>query len=203
MKPLCRRSGSGGNAPADIPWLQFRIQPSSTSLHPSPRRFPRAQRAGFSLIEINIVLLVIGVGLVALLGLFPVGLRQAGLATSDSTSSMFADQVLSALHGQSGTLTNWTDWVNFKVSDVSIGGITLEPHPDFANSTQFAQLDNYLGVPGSTIRYQLVMAPVADPLNFGRRLIRAAIRVSDREQGDITQFPIYCTDFVYTGPAPR
>ena len=43
----------------------------------------RGARVGFSLIEVNLVLLIVGVGLVALLGLFPVGLRQAGLATGD------------------------------------------------------------------------------------------------------------------------
>jgi prepilin-type N-terminal cleavage/methylation domain-containing protein len=199
MKPLCRLPGSGGHAPADIPWLQFRLPPSAFSLF-------LTKRAGFSLIEINIVLLVIGVGLVALLGLFPVGLRQAGLATSDTASSMFADQVLSALHGQSSTLTNWTDWKNFNTSvltDLSIGGTAVQAVDNADDENSFVTLNNYLGVKGSTIRYQLVITPVAVPLDFGGRLMRAAIRVSDRDQGNITQFPIYCTDFVFMGPAPR
>jgi prepilin-type N-terminal cleavage/methylation domain-containing protein len=179
-------------------------QPCSLQL--SDFSLPRAKRTGFSLIEINIVLLVIGIGLVALLGLFPVGLRQAGLATSDSASSMFADQVLSALHAQSSTITNWTDWKNFKVSvlqGAKIGGTAIQAIDNPANETEYVKLDDYLGVKGSTIRYQLVFASVTEPLNFGGRLMRATIRVSDRDQGNITQFPLYCTDFVFMGPAPR
>jgi type II secretory pathway pseudopilin PulG len=167
---------------------------------------PLYKRAGFSLIEINLVLLVIGIGLVALLGLFPVGLRQASLATSDTAASMFADQVLSALHGQSSTLTNWTDWKNFKTSvltGLSIGGTAVQAFDYATNENSFVTLNNYLGVKGSTIRYQLVFASVAEPLDFGGRLMRAAIRVSDRDQGNITQFPIYCTDFVFMGSVPR
>ncbi len=167
---------------------------------------PLYKRAGFSLIEINIVLLVIGIGLVALLGLFPVGLRQAGLATSDTATSMFADQVLSALHGQASTITNWTKWVSFKTSvleGVSVDGTAIKAIDNADDENSFFELNKYLGVEGSTIRYQLVFASVAEPLAFGGRLMRAAIRVSDRDQGNITQFPIYCTDFVFMGSVPR
>ena len=172
---------------------------SPLTTHHSPLT---TRRAAFSLIEINIVLLVIGVGLIALLGLFPVGLRQAGLATADTAQATFADQVLSILHGKASTITNWPDWVKFEDSvlkDARIGGTAIKTTPD-ANGLTIA---NYLSVPGNTIRYQLNFAPVVEPLNFGGRLMRASIRAIDRDLGSLTNSPLYCTDFVFMGPPPQ
>jgi len=158
-------------------------------------------RGGFSLIEINLVLLIIGVGLVALLGLFPVGLRQAGLATADTVQAVFADQVLSTLQAQASTITNWTAWApvdTFRVSvlkDAKVG-----THAVTANKE--VQIDNYL-VPNNTIRYRLTFQSVAVPMDFGGRLMRAAIQVSERAEGDLSKATVYCTDFVFQGPPPN
>lgn len=53
----------------------------------------RKQRSGFSLIEISLALLVIGVGLVSVIGLFPAGLNQARGATDETQAALFADEV--------------------------------------------------------------------------------------------------------------
>ena len=158
-----------------------------------------AARGGFSLIEINLVLLIIGVGLVALLGLFPVGLRQAGLATADTVQAVFADQVLSTLQAQSTLITNWTDWVTFEASvlkDAKVAGSTLK-------ANQEVKLAGYLGVEEFTVRYRLTFAAVAGPPEFGGRLQRAAIQVSERADGDLAKETVYCTDFVFQGPPPN
>ena len=162
-----------------------------------------AARGGFSLIEINLVLLIIGVGLVALLGLFPVGLRQAGLATADTVQAVFADQVLSTLQAEASTITNWTDWVAFEASvlkKAKVAGHTLK-------ANQEVKLPGYLGVEESTVRYRLTFESVTlpEPMNsrgFGGRLRRAAIQVSERADGDLAKETVYCTDFVFMGPPP-
>ena len=154
-------------------------------------------RGGFSLIEINLVLLIIGVGLVALLGLFPVGLRQAGLATADTVQAVFADQVLSTLQAQASLITNWTDWVAFEASvlqNAKVAGHTLK-------ANQEVKIDDYL-VKKNTVRYRLTFASVAGPPDFGGRLRRAAIQVSERADGDLAKETVYCTDFVFMGPPP-
>lgn len=158
----------------------------------------RGARAGFSLIEVNLVLLIVGIGLVALLGLFPVGLRQASLATGDTVQAIFADQVLNTLQAQASTITNWTEWAAFGTSvlkDAKVGSHALK-------ANQEVKLSDYL-VDGATIRYRLVFKPVTAPLDFGGRLVRAAIQVSDRAEGDLSKATVYCTDLVFMGPPPR
>lgn len=157
-----------------------------------------AGRGGFSLIEINLVLLIVGVALVALLGLFPVGLRQAGLATADTVQAVFADQVLSTLQAQASTITNWTEWATFEASvlkDAKFAGHALK-------ANQEVKIDDYL-VDGQTVRYRLTFQPVTAPLDFGGRLMRAAVQVSERAEGDLSRQTVYCTDFVFQGPPPR
>ena len=158
----------------------------------------RGARVGFSLIEVNLVLLIVGVGLVALLGLFPVGLRQAGLATGDTVQAVFADQVLNTLQAQASTITNWTEWATFQTSvlkDAKIGSHLLK-------ADQEVKISDYL-VDGATIRYRLVFKSVTAPLDFGGRLMRAAIQVSERAEGDLSKATVYCTDLVFMGPPPR
>jgi len=170
-----------------------------------------AARGGFTLIEINLVLLIVGIGLVALLGLFPVGLRQAGLATGDTVQAVFADQVLNTLQAQASTITNWTEWTTFQASVLQDAKISTKRDPASGTHTlkanQDVKIDDYL-VDGNTIRYRLSFQPVAlpEPLNsrgFGGRLMRAFIQVSERAESDLLNATVYCTDFVFMGPPPR
>lgn len=155
-------------------------------------------RGGFTLIEINLTLLVIGVGLVALLGLFPVGLRQANLATADTAQSTFADHVFSVLRAEAVSITNWAEWAKFDTEVLKNARIGGQPVAKGAETT----IPKYAGVAGNTMRYRLDLASVAEPVDFGGRLWRATIRVMDREQGDLDTSPLYSTDFVFMGPPP-
>jgi uncharacterized protein (TIGR02598 family) len=170
-----------------------RITKNGSAIHPM-----RTKRAGFSLVEINLTLLIVGVGLVALLSLFPVGLRQAGLATADTVQAVFADRVLNTLHAKACQITNWTDWVAFEskvLQGASIDGSAIK-----ANREEI--ITPYLNVTDSAIRYRLTFQTVDAP-HFKGRLKRAAIQVSERAEGDLTRATIYCTDFVFQGPPPR
>ncbi len=159
-------------------------------------------QGGFTLVEINLVLLLVGIGLVALLGLFPVGLRQAGLATGDTVQALFADRVLNTLQARASEITDWAKWVNFNnevLDGVSIDGKKIVAYED-------RKIDDYLGT-GSAIRYRLEFHEVAAPdslkaYGFGGRLRRATIRVSEREASILTNAPVYCTDFVFMGSPP-
>lgn len=175
------------------------MKPKSTnSTRTDSAKIAGVASAGFSLIEINLVLLIVGVALVALLGLFPVGLRQAGLATADTVQAVFADQVLNTLQAQASTITNWTEWAAFQTSvlkDAKVGSHAIK-------AGQAVRIDDYL-VDGATIRYRLTFQPVTAPLDFGGRLMRAAVQVSERAEGDLSKATVYCTDFVFQGPPPN
>lgn len=160
----------------------------------------KRRRAGFSLIEITIVLLIVGIGLVALLGLFPVGLRQATFATSDTAQAVFADQVLNMLHANASAITNWNTWsTQFQTAilkDAHVDGQSIE-----AGAKKV--ITGYLST-DATISYKLSLPDSAPtPVPFGRYLRRAYLRVTDRKDSNIDNSPLYCTDFVFMGYVPE
>ena len=54
-------------------------------------------RAGYSLVEVTLALLVVAIGLVATFALFPVGLKATRDAVDDTEVSLFAEYVFSTL----------------------------------------------------------------------------------------------------------
>jgi len=70
------------------------------------------KRSGFSLVEVNLAILLVALGMMAIFGLFPSGLKQADTAMSDTHAAMFADFVLNGVRANAGTITNWSDWVS-------------------------------------------------------------------------------------------
>lgn len=67
-------------------------------------------RAGFTLVEVALAVLVVGLGLLAIFGLFPSGLRSAEDATADTRSGLFAETLLNGMRGRAMSVTNWDDW---------------------------------------------------------------------------------------------
>ncbi|MDD5706107.1 MAG: prepilin-type N-terminal cleavage/methylation domain-containing protein [Kiritimatiellae bacterium] len=163
----------------------------------------RAERSrGFTLVEINLALLIVGVGLISLLGLFPVGLRQANMATADCAQAMFADQVLNMLHANATTMTNWARWKsNFNndiLDQVRVSGATIVVGVP-------ATIDNYLGIENNVISYRLTFESVEKPIDFKGYVMRARIQVGNRPHTEmaVTNSPTYCSDFVYMGSVPK
>ncbi len=60
-------------------------------------RLSRLVRAGFSLIEVNMAIFVLAGGALALLGLFPLGLRDSLAAHNEMRVAAFADRFLGAV----------------------------------------------------------------------------------------------------------
>ena len=54
-------------------------------------------RAGYSLVEVTLALLVVAIGLVATFALFPEGLRATRAAVDDTEIAMFAEYVFTTL----------------------------------------------------------------------------------------------------------
>ena len=158
-----------------------------------PKKTHRA--TGFSLVEINIALFVLGVGLVSLLGLYPVGLRQSNLSYSDTLQTMFADHVLNRIQANADRIETWSDFRASKlIEGVNVGGASIT-----LNSTN--TIRNYLGMPGQDLTYFLQIQSVTRPIDFRGYLLRASIRSSDRDKTlvDIAQNPVFCRDFVFMG----
>ena len=67
-------------------------------------------RSGFSLVEVNLAILLVALGMLALFGLFPAGLREGELALTDTHAALFADYVLSGIEANASTMTVWNAW---------------------------------------------------------------------------------------------
>ena len=66
---------------------------------------------GFSLIEVNMAVFVMAIGILGLVALFPLGLREGVKARADLKQSMFADHALNQIVAVlSQTNMTWTVW---------------------------------------------------------------------------------------------
>lgn len=186
-----------------------------------PFHLPRS-RTGFTLIEINLVLLLFGVGVTALLGLFPVGLRQSGLAVSDTRQSMFAEMILNSIYATAQDATDYSDWETLEDFRNLVKRTKIAGNSAVAKADQPVEVgkevvfDKYLGQKRNVIRYYLTVSKVAnDNRNFRRPFYRATVQVSDRkdgkfhrESGDsasddaLSISPTYSIDLIYLGEVP-
>ena len=165
--------------------------------------------------EVNIALLVMAMGVLGLLALFPVGLRQGDAASSDTADAGFADLVLNAMHANAQAVTNWNDWVSVTngillgVSSGSPASIQITvPQKGTSGTTSIpiyadgvahsipaspTSTDGYL-IKGQYIQYVLTLTP-----GPGDLMVTAAIQVTNRRYTTIANTPTYYTAFVYMG----
>lgn len=70
------------------------------------------KRSGFSLIEVNMAVFVLAIGILSMAVLFPLGLRESMQSQADLKQSMFADYILNvAISAASSTNVSWkTEW---------------------------------------------------------------------------------------------
>lgn len=147
---------------------------------------------GFSLIEVNLAILMIAVGLLALFSLFPLGLRESERGMADTQESMFADTVLSALEGNAMNITTWGTWTNNLFNNAVKDGMDYIPHiydDDVINSIEFPDAS------GMKLRYRLKIENVGG--DAGRK--RATLNVKQGRYGDFDLATTYYTEFVYMG----
>jgi len=76
-------------------------------------------RAGFSMVEVALAILVLSVGLLAVFGLFGDALETNKSTIADTQSALFADEVLNGFKASALTMTNATNWAS------NLQGITV------------------------------------------------------------------------------
>ena len=70
----------------------------------------RSFRLGFTLMEVNLSVLLISAGLLAIFALFPFAMRESEYSILDTHQAMFADSVLSGIEGNAMAIEYWEDW---------------------------------------------------------------------------------------------
>jgi prepilin-type N-terminal cleavage/methylation domain-containing protein len=123
------------------------------------------RKDGFTLVEIALALLVVAIGVVSIMGLFPAGLRANQKGIDETRIAMFAEDVLSGVK----TVIEETLWDQVENELTSTGLPSVAPDL-FANNTFHANgtraIHKYsYGAPGSTldagtVRYELDISRV-------------------------------------------
>lgn len=150
----------------------------------------RSNILGFSLIEVNLAILLIAVGLLALFSLFPLGLKESERGLADTQEAMFADIVLSAMEGNALSMTNWIDWENLdqfrlKVKSGIKPAYVIEQE-DPSSPLSFPDGSRY------KLRYKLKIEG-----NGARK--SAMLYVMHGNYGNFKLASVFYTEFVYTG----
>jgi len=113
-----------------------------------------ASSSGFSLVEISLALLVIAIGMLAILGMFPAGLDQNARSISDTHAALFAEEVFGSLRVHAETnwqgigdsisylsaaaTNNWYDPVSLNIKLDNEIYTSIYRHPDNTNMIDHA-----------------------------------------------------------------
>lgn len=90
------------------------------------RTVDRKRRVGFTLVEIALALLVVSVGAMAILGLFPAGLEANQRAIGETRAALFAEDVLNSYRAASRRIP-WQDLDSYSAPAVAA---TMWSSPD-------------------------------------------------------------------------
>lgn len=160
-------------------------------------------KRGFSLIEVNLAVLLVGVALLGLMALFPVGLKESERNVMDTHEAMFVDHVFNQLHGNAAKLdlSVWTDADAFerKVTEgiypLDMGGSPRMSETEVGGGVKFPELANDTNDVQRHIRYELTIENVYDNRDH-RKACR--LRVVSGRLGDFTGLgKDYYTELIY------
>ena len=143
-------------------------------------------RAGFSLIEVCLAVLVVGLGLLSVFSLFPTGVRFSEDSVADTRMALFAGNVLSKMRARADSITSWSVW-NDKATfaqqvtqDVpAAGSPSTVAFPD-GSSTEY-------------VRYTLTV-DTSDPNRYS-----ACLKVCDGQYGGFNYPGVFYTEFTFKG----
>ena len=119
--------------------------------------------SGFSLIEVALALMVVGLGFTTLLQMFPNALRMGQVARIESVQTLFANDMIAKLRAEAVNINTWADWNNDNwIKDVcgdfstwkGSSVICAVDDPDLVNQGMGSYMVR-LGREGKTIRVTL------------------------------------------------
>lgn len=158
----------------------------------------RRPRAGFTLVEIAITMLVFSMAVIAVLGLLPIGMRQGRLSVADTKQSVFAEQMLNILVARSYSMTNSADWASTNEFVKAMANLKLpDGSPVVFNNEKL--IESYVvDDPSSIMRYKLEVKKI----DGSRPHYRATVWASDQRYNRLDGITPFCVDMVYFGPTP-
>ena len=154
--------------------------------------FSRGNR-GFSLVEVCLAILVVALGLLAVFGLFPLGLQAGESAEGDTYSALFADSVLAMIAGNASTMTVWSAWTDDKAFKGSVITKGMQPEVQFTGMSTNG-LVNFPAPSESWLRYKLDVLSASSP-----RLKGVVLHVCPGQYGAFTNEERYYAEVYFPG----
>ena len=146
---------------------------------------------GFTLIEVALAVLAIGLGLMSIFALFPAGLQNAEDDAIDTRAALFADTVFEGIRGNAAMLTNAADWTSFSTKASNIVGLKTLTTGGGVDQVLFP-LSN-ADLPANYLRYTLVLTPI------GGARVSATLEICNGKYGEFVPQNAFYTEFVYMG----
>jgi hypothetical protein len=151
-------------------------------------------RAGFSLVEVALAVLVVGIGLLGVFSLFPAGLRSSESDTEDTRRGLFIDTVFNGMRANAANIQDRVKWNDGEFENVATKGLPVIPTA-VPESIRFPD-------PGTSdyLRYRLDLVDHEEKgIGFTNVTYRAVLEMADGQYGLFTNIPAAYTEFSYTG----
>lgn len=170
------------------------------------------RKSGFTLMEVNLAVFVMAVGVLAMVGLYPLGFRESQQSRDDVAGALLADAVLNPLvMALSSTNMTWSTWQNICGGQgrsvpangwkAFCRGSSYAPISNPSGNAVISKISNAYGGPGSLSvpasgGSGLYYALVATQTDVGT--IRLGFRAS-RRAGQLFNQPFYYTEVHFQG----
>ncbi len=159
-------------------------------------------RAGFSLMEVNMAVFVMSVGILSMIVLYPLGLRESTQGQADLKQSMLAEHLLNQAVGIASrkdlTWEQWSQFATREYRDITGG--------NFCGKTIFAP--EWTGKPNANTHYRMICGAVRDPYSQNPNRILPRMMGIMVQSTDLIHFndselwtnnPIYYAEAVFQG----
>lgn len=154
---------------------------------------PANNKRGFTLVEVALAVLAVGLGLMSIFALFPAGLQNAADDAADTRAALFAGTVFNGMRGSAAAITNAAAWDGSM--SMSVPGMTLK----FDGTQDTIRYPTSApDMPENYIRYTLAIGTVAG-ISGTRTLYSATMTTCDGRYGPFTAQNVFYTEFYYTG----
>ena len=161
----------------------------------------RGSSGGFSLVEVCLAILVVGLGLLAVFSLFPSGLRSAEDDTADTRAGLFIESVMGGMRANALTITNRAQWLTDDTVRTNILGGVLTINSQAASLAGDTNVHAVIFPDGSGdyLRYRLAL--VRTNIASGALSWYAVLEVEDGQYPLTSlRFPsVAYTEFWYSG----
>ena len=155
-------------------------------------------KAGFSLMEVNMAIFVMAVGILSAVALFPLGLRESTQGQADITQAMFSDYLLNQAVA-AASLTNfwWSEWKKVPNAVDRDHVDLLDTLPDFMRQRMhLPKMDPPLSK-ASSYSIACCLVPGASDKIMG--IMVQSTEVENGNVADYTNNPVYYAEVLFQG----